>query len=96
MPLLYEGAEIGWNERSTWNVVAMPTFDSRPLWIRARPVAHSLGLTMPALESAIATGQIPLRTMALGRREILYVNSLDLDRYHSTFGGIDARHTHQR
>lgn len=74
----------------------MPTFDSRPLWIRARPVARSLGLTLPALESAIAAGQVPLRTLAVGKREILYVHTGDLARYQSTFGGIDVRHTHQR
>ena len=74
----------------------MPTFDSRPLWIRARPVAQSLGLTLPSLESAIASGKVPLRTLAVGKRELLYVHSGDVAKYRDSLGDHDVRNTHQR
>lgn len=61
-----------------------PPDDPGPLWVRAGPVARQLGLTLPMLEAAISAGTLPLRTLAIGKRELLYVSAPDLARYRAS------------
>lgn len=53
----------------------------QPAWVRANLVAPTLGFTVELMTSAIAAGQLPIRTFEAGPRGLLYLHRRDVLAY---------------